>query len=118
MKNRGILSMGTRDTMRSLSILLALALIGATFCWLTDGVFLGPRNVSNLVRQSSVTGILAIGMVMVILTGEIDLSVGSVVALTGMTTVLAQTTLAMGHARNQEQPGKVARLGGTPICLP
>jgi D-xylose transport system permease protein len=46
---------------------------------LTDGVFFTPRNMSNMVRQMVLIAILAIGMVPVIVTGNIDLSVGSIV---------------------------------------
>tara|TARA_R110002074_G_scaffold11030_6_gene41097 strand:+ start:2298 stop:3296 length:999 start_codon:yes stop_codon:yes gene_type:complete len=46
--------------------------------------FLTPRNILNVLRQSSINGILAIGMTFVILTRGIDLSVGSVVALAGI----------------------------------
>ncbi|OLF05781.1 hypothetical protein BLA60_34885 [Actinophytocola xinjiangensis] len=46
--------------------------------------FLTDDNLTNLLRQSVTTGLLALGMLMVILTGGIDLSVGSVVALTGI----------------------------------
>jgi putative multiple sugar transport system permease protein len=49
----------------------------------TNGITLAPINVSNLVVQNSYILILAIGMVMVIIAGHIDLSVGSVVAFTG-----------------------------------
>ena len=62
----------------------------------TDGVFLEPRNFSNLMRQTAVTGVLAVGMVMVILAGQIDLSVGSLVGITGMAAVLVQTSLHWG----------------------
>lgn len=50
---------------------------------MTDGVLLNPNNLTNLVLQYSYILILAIGMVMVIIAGHIDLSVGSVVALAG-----------------------------------
>lgn len=46
--------------------------------------FLAARNLSNLLQQSALTGILAIGMTLVILTAGIDLSVGSTAALSGM----------------------------------
>ena len=46
--------------------------------------FLTSTNIANLFQQASVTGVVAIGMTFVILTGNIDLSVGSVVALCGM----------------------------------
>jgi len=46
-------------------------------------IFLEPRNFSNLMRQTSVTGVLAVGMLMVIVTAQIDLSIGSLVGLAG-----------------------------------
>ncbi len=54
-----------------------------SFAWIGDGVFLTPGNLSNLMLQMSVTGILAVGMLMVIVSGNIDLSVGSVLGLAG-----------------------------------
>ena len=51
--------------------------------WWEGGVLLSPGNVTNIVLQYSYILILAIGMVIVIIAGHIDLSVGSVVALTG-----------------------------------
>jgi len=56
----------------------------------TDGGFLSARNLSNLVRQASINGLLAGGMTLIILTGGIDLSVGSVVALCGILAGLTQ----------------------------
>lgn len=55
----------------------------ALFAVLTDGVSLSPGNLTNIVLQYSYILVLAIGMVIVIIGGHIDLSVGSVVALTG-----------------------------------
>lgn len=49
----------------------------------TDGAFLSARNMSNLTRQSCITALLAIGMALVIVSGNIDLSVGSLVGFTG-----------------------------------
>ena len=51
--------------------------------WVSDGIFLRPRNLSNLMTQMSVTGIVAVGMLMVIVAGNIDLSVGSVLGFVG-----------------------------------
>lgn len=65
------------------TILIATAAIWILFSALTDGNFLTTRNLSNLFRQMSITGILAIGMVFVIILGEIDLSVGSMLGLLG-----------------------------------
>jgi putative multiple sugar transport system permease protein len=69
--------------MRQSGIYIAFVLIVALFAVLTDGVLLSPGNISNIVLQYSYILILAIGMVIVIIAGHIDLSVGSVVALTG-----------------------------------
>ena len=68
---------------KMLALLIAVALIWAFFSWKTQGSFLTPRNLSNLLRQMSVTGILACGMVLVIIAGEIDLSIGSLLGLLG-----------------------------------
>lgn len=64
--------------------------------WLTDGIFLKPRNLSNLMTQMSVTGVLAVGMLMVIVSGNIDLSVGSVLGLAGGVTAYCLTVLELG----------------------
>ncbi|MBB3256368.1 D-xylose transport system permease protein [Paraburkholderia bannensis] len=66
-----------------LALLLAVAAIWVFFSVLTHGAFVTPRNVSNLLRQMSITGMLACGMVFVIIAGEIDLSVGSLLGLLG-----------------------------------
>jgi putative multiple sugar transport system permease protein len=74
---------GMRRNMRQYGMLLALGLIVALFAVWTDGDLLLPRNVSNLVLQNSYVLILAIGMMLVIIAGHIDLSVGSVTAFVG-----------------------------------
>ena len=47
-------------------------------------VFMTSKNIINIIRQISINGIIAVGMTFVILTGGIDLSVGSVVAITSV----------------------------------
>jgi len=69
--------------LRTYMMIIALVLIWGLFSILTQGTFLTARNMSNLFRQSVFTSILGIGMAFVIFLGEIDLSVGSVVGLTG-----------------------------------
>src|SRR3954469_7418946 len=69
--------------LRQSGIYIAFVVIVALFAILTDGLSLNPTNVTNIVLQYSYVLILAIGMVIVIIAGHIDLSVGSVVALTG-----------------------------------
>ncbi|GLO60352.1 xylose ABC transporter permease [Vibrio sp. MACH09] len=61
----------------------AIVFIMLFFSIMTDWSYLTPRNISNLFRQTAITGILAIGMVFVIISGEIDLSVGSMMGLLG-----------------------------------
>lgn len=78
------------DALRAYTMLFALVAIWVYFNFATDGIFLDPRNFSNLMRQTAVTGVLAVGMLMVIVTGNIDLSVGSLVGLIGGVAAIAQ----------------------------
>ncbi len=83
---RGVLGLvlaRLRRNMRQYGMLIALGLIVVLFAIWTDGDLLLPRNVSNLVLQNSYILILAIGMMLVIIAGHIDLSVGSLTAFTG-----------------------------------
>ncbi len=76
---------------------LLLLLILALLCAVIGGVrpvFLSPSNLMNLLQQAAVITVIAVGMTLVVVTGGIDLSVGSVTALCGV--VLAQA-LASGH---------------------
>ncbi|HYN84653.1 MAG TPA: sugar ABC transporter permease [Pyrinomonadaceae bacterium] len=77
------------EQLRAYSMLFALVVIWVFFQWATVdernpyGLFLGAVNFSKLLQQMAVTGVLAVGMLMVIVAGQIDLSVGSVVGLLG-----------------------------------
>ena len=90
-----------RDTeldTRMLGMLGALLLIWLSFHLYGalvngEGVFLTPRNLWNLSVQTSMTGIMATGMVLVIITRNIDLSVGSIVGVTGMVMGLLQVEI-------------------------
>lgn len=73
-----------RRSWRTWTMVFALVLIWFIFQYATDQAFLQPRNLSNLFRQMTVTGILAMGMVLIIVAGHIDLSVGSVVCFLGV----------------------------------
>ncbi|OLT43973.1 sugar ABC transporter permease [Saccharomonospora sp. CUA-673] len=79
----GILLDVARNNVRQYGMLIALALIVLLFQIWTDGTLLLPSNVSNLVQQNSYILILAIGMMIVIIAGHIDLSVGSLAAFVG-----------------------------------
>lgn len=83
----------------------ALAVIWIGFNVLSDGLFLTPRNLWNLSVQSSSIAIMATGMVLIIVSRNIDLSVGSLLGFIGYTMAMVQaiwipTTLGLGH----EQP--------------
>ena len=72
------------------STLVAMFLLIILATIFTDGLFVSPRNLTNLARQVSINGILAVGMTYVILISGIDLSVGSVVALSSIAVGLSQ----------------------------
>ncbi|MGH1524054.1 multiple monosaccharide ABC transporter permease [Leifsonia sp. L25] len=69
--------------LRQIGLFIALIVIVLFFQITTAGITLAPINVTNLIVQNSYILILAVGMVMIIIAGHIDLSVGSVVAFIG-----------------------------------
>lgn len=83
-------------TLRAYIMIAVLGLIWAYFHWATGNTFLTPRNLSNLMTQMSVTGIIAVGMLMLIVSGNIDLSVGSVVGFAGGIAAFLMTTMGFG----------------------
>ena len=78
---------GVRDTIvsdfRRNAMVVALIVVVILFAFLTDGVSLRSANISNLMVQNGYVLILTIGMLMVILGGHIDLSVGAIAGLVG-----------------------------------
>lgn len=64
-------------------MLIAIVVLMLLFFLLTEGSYLSARNMSNVLRQTSITGIMAVGMVFVIVSAEIDLCVGSLMGLLG-----------------------------------
>lgn len=85
--SQGIIGRATALTgvdTRVLAMLAALVVAAIVFNVLTDGLFLSPRNLWNLAVQTSVVGIISTGMVLVIVTRNIDLSVGSLEAFLGI----------------------------------
>ncbi|MET3719314.1 MULTISPECIES: multiple monosaccharide ABC transporter permease [unclassified Arthrobacter] len=74
---------------RQFGMIFALVALILLFQWLTGGITLTPGNVINLFNGNSYILILAIGMVLVIIAGHIDLSVGSVAAFVGMVVAIA-----------------------------
>ncbi|WP_246001789.1 multiple monosaccharide ABC transporter permease [Allorhizocola rhizosphaerae] len=81
-----------RIDFRQYGMIIALAVIVVLFGVTTDGVLLRPLNVTNLIMQNSYVLVLAIGMMLVIVNGHIDLSVGSVAAFVGAITGVMMVT--------------------------
>jgi len=86
-----------KSSSRSLIPVLSLIACALLFQYLSDGAFLTPRNLSNLSRQVCINLTLAVGMTMVILSSGIDLSVGSVLALSGMVGAITQVSWGWAH---------------------
>ncbi|HEY0170439.1 MAG TPA: hypothetical protein VGB98_05415 [Pyrinomonadaceae bacterium] len=93
------------ESLRAYTMIIALVAIWLFFQWQTIdpvrypyGIFLHPNNFSNLLQQMSVTGVLAVGMLLVIVAGQIDLSVGSVVGLAGGAAAMMQDPWGLGGA--------------------
>ena len=83
--------------LRAYIMLAVLAVIWAYFDWATPGnTFLTARNLSNLMTQMTVTAIIAVGMLMVIVSGNIDLSAGSVLGFTGGVVAYLMTAQDLG----------------------
>jgi putative multiple sugar transport system permease protein len=72
-----------KNNMREYGMLLSLIVIMGFFQYMTEGTLMQPLNLTNLVLQNSYVVIMALGMLMVIVAGHIDLSVGSVVGFIG-----------------------------------
>ena len=72
-----------KNNLRNYGMLLSLFAIMLFFQVMTDGTLLQPLNLTNLVLQNSYIVIMALGMLLVIVTGHIDLSVGSVAGFVG-----------------------------------
>ena len=89
------------DVLRAYTMVFALVAIWIYFHYSTGQIFLESRNFSNLMRQTAVTGVLAVGMLMVIITGQIDLSVGSVVGLAGGVAAVALIATSVAFAQSR-----------------
>ncbi|PWH14059.1 MAG: ABC transporter permease [Anaerolineae bacterium] len=72
-----------RNNLREYGMLIALVVIMVFFQFVTNGILLRPVNITNLVLQNSYVIVMALGMLLIIVSGWIDLSVGSVAAFVG-----------------------------------
>ncbi len=78
-----------RQNVREYGMYIALFIIMAIFTVLTDGLFLSPRNISNLINQTGYIAVLAVGMTLVIVIRHIDLSVGFLAGFLGAVAAIA-----------------------------
>src|SRR5215218_1886461 len=94
------------ERLRAYTMIIALVAIWLFFQWKTMGIspdypygiFLHPTNFSNLLQQMAVTGVLAVGMLLVIVAGQIDLSIGAVVGLAGGVAAMTQEPYGLAGA--------------------
>ncbi|WP_123039668.1 multiple monosaccharide ABC transporter permease [Cohnella candidum] len=84
-----------RNNVRQYGMIIALVAITILFQILSHGILLKPLNITNLIQQNSYILVLAIGMVLVIITGHIDLSVGSVAAFVGSVSAIMMVNHGM-----------------------
>ncbi len=84
-----------KQYLRQFGMIIALISIMIFFAIATGGVSLRPVNITNLILQNSYILILATGMLLVIITGNIDLSVGSIVAFVGAVAATLMVTYQM-----------------------
>ncbi|MCB1356968.1 MAG: sugar ABC transporter permease, partial [Maritimibacter sp.] len=82
-----------KANLREYGLLFALIAVMATFQIMTGGILMKPLNITNLVLQNSYIVIMAIGMLLVIVSGNIDLSVGSVVGFIGALAAVLMVSL-------------------------
>ncbi len=91
-----------KENIQTYAILLAMAFVWALFSFLTKGMYIGSQNFSNLFRQMTVTSFLAVGMVLVIVTGNIDLSVGKVAGFVSVVVAKFQDDIWFNVMPNNE----------------
>ena len=78
-----------RQNVREYGMYIALFVIMAIFTVLTNGLFLSPRNITNLINQTGYIAVLAVGMTLVIVIRHIDLSVGFLAGFIGAVAAIA-----------------------------
>lgn len=84
-----------KNNVREYAMVMALVVVMILFQILTKGVLFMPLNITNIILQNSYVLILSVGMLLVILTGNVDLSVGSVAAFIGAISAVFMVTYKM-----------------------
>jgi D-xylose transport system permease protein len=91
-----------RGNLQTYAIILALVVVWIIFSITTNGLYITPQNFSNLFRQMTVTSFLSVGMVLVIVSGNIDLSVGKLAGFVSV--VVAQLQAYVWYDLLPDQP--------------
>jgi|SRR5579859_394410 len=97
-----------RLNIQTYTLIIALVVIWGYFALATGGGYVSPQNVSNLFRQMTVTSLMAAGMVLVIVTGNIDLSVGRLAGFVSV--VAAYLQASVWNTMFPDQPALAALL--------
>jgi len=95
-KSSSVLLDMLRGNIRQYAMFIALFVIMMIFNALTNGTFVSARNLTNLYLQTGYIAVLAVGMLLIIVAGHIDLSVGSVAAFTGAIAGILQVHMGWG----------------------
>jgi len=91
-----------KKNMQTYAIIMAMVVIWILFSLLTEGRYIGSQNISNLFRQMVITSFLAIGMVLVMVTGNIDLSVGKLAGFVSVVVAQFQADVWFHYIPNRE----------------
>ncbi|MGL6167581.1 MAG: ABC transporter permease [Fusobacteriaceae bacterium] len=102
-----LISIKNGTNLKSLGLVFVILGIVITMSFISP-VFMTQKNIINIIRQISINGIIAVGMTFVILTGGIDLSVGSVVAM---------TSVVVGYLLGIEVPWVIACIAGIIVAI-
>ena len=97
---RGFAVASLIDNLRDYGLVLALIVIMLFFQYTTGGTLFKPVNLSNLVQQNSFIIVMALGMLLVIVAGHIDLSVGSVAGFIGALAAMMMVIWPLGIFSN------------------
>ena len=84
-----------RKNIRDYGMFIALFVIMITFSFLTDGNFMSPRNLTNLINSTGYIAVLTIGMTLVLIIRHIDLSVGFVAGFLGAVVAILMTSMKL-----------------------
>ncbi|WFA07866.1 sugar ABC transporter permease [Tissierella sp. Yu-01] len=84
-----------KNNIREYGMFVALFIIMITFSILTDGTFLSPRNLTNLINSTGYIAVLTIGMTLILIIRHIDLSVGYVAGFLGAIVAILMTSMKL-----------------------